>query len=192
MKTLKSLLILLIGLLGCSKSTPDPAFSGDTSAVLNEQAWGGFSTTWRNGITSDPSGVNTVNLIIQNKLPYPKARLQSPTLCAGYCGDQSLTFIGVPLAVGVYTVSTQQSCSASTNQVGVSFMTLIGGDVIRDQYKPDLTRNGTIRITRYDLQRGEIEGTFEVSLLRDNSSQSTSDAAERVNFKNGLFQAKLP
>ncbi|MVM31129.1 hypothetical protein GO755_13895 [Spirosoma sp. HMF4905] len=189
MKRFKWPLILLIGLLGCSKSTPDPALSGDTNAMLNDQAWGGFSTTWRN--PSDSCGINTINLSIENKLPYPKARLQAPALCAGYCGDQALTFLRIPLAVGVYTLSTPQPCQASTNKVGVSFMTLIGGDVIRDQYQLDLTKTGTIKITKYDPQRGEIEGTFEVSLIRDKSRQTTSDAAETVNFRNGLFRAKL-
>ncbi|MVM37980.1 hypothetical protein GO730_10880 [Spirosoma sp. HMF3257] len=190
MKTLKWLLIAFVGLLGCSKSTPDPAFSGDTRATLNGQAWGGFSTAWKN--PSDSCGINTVNLSIQNKLDYPKARLQAPAFCAGYCGDQSLTFTRIPLAVGVYSLSTHQPCSASTNQVGVSFTTLIGGDVVRDQYQPDLTKPGTITITKYDPQAGEIEGTFDVSLGRDNRSQTTSDAAEIVNFQNGSFKTKLP
>ncbi|MCX6218801.1 DUF6252 family protein [Spirosoma sp.] len=190
MKTLKWLLIAFVGVLGCSKSTPDPAFSGDTRATLNGQAWGGFSTTWKN--PNDSCGVNTINLNIQNKLSYPKARLQAPALCAGYCGDQSLTFTSIPLAVGVYTVSTHQPCSANTNQVGVSFTTLIGGDVIRDQYQPDSNKTGTIRITKYDPQADEIEGTFDVSLVKDNRNQMTSDAAPIVNFQNGSFKAKLP
>jgi hypothetical protein len=190
MKTIKWLLIIFIGLLGCSKSTPDPAFGGDTNASLNAQAWGGFSTTWKN--PGDSCGINAINLSIENKLPYPKARLQAPALCAGYCGDQSLTFIRIPLAVGVYTLSTPQPCRASTNQVGVSFTTLIGGDIIRDKYQLDLTKPATIKITKYDPQAGKIEGTFDVSLVRDNSRQATSDAAETINFRNGLFRAKLP
>ncbi|WP_461126273.1 hypothetical protein [Spirosoma aerophilum] len=190
MKTLQWLLIAFAGLLGCSRSTPDPAFSGDTKATLNGQAWGGFSTAWKN--PGDSCGINTITLSIQNKLSYPKARLQAPAYCAGYCGDQSLTFTRIPLSVGVYALSMHQPCPASTNQVGVSFTTLIGGDVIRDQYQPDLTRTGTIRITRYDPGAGEIEGTFDVSLVRDNRSQTKSDAAEIVHFQNGSFKTKLP
>jgi hypothetical protein len=71
-------------------------------------------------------------------------------------------------------------------------MTRIGGDVLRDQYRPDLTRTSTIRITRYDAQGGDIEGMFEVTLLRDNSRQPTSDAAETVYFQNGSFKTKVP
>lgn len=182
--------MVFVGLLGCSKSTPDPAFSGDTKATLNGQAWGGFSTAWKN--PGDSCGINTVNLSIQNKLPYPRARLQAPALCAGYCGDQSLTFSRLPLAVGIYTISTHQPCPAATNRVGASFTTLIGGDVIRNQYQPDSTKNGTIRITRYDPQSGEIEGTFDVSFVRDNRYQTTSDAAELVIFRNGSFNTKVP
>ena len=193
MKTVNWLLVLFIGLLGCSKTAPDPAFSGDTKAWLNEQAWGGFSTSWKN--PGDSCGINTINLSIENKLPCPKARLQATAYCAGYCGDQELTFIRVPLAVGVYSVyslSIPQPCQATTNQVGVSFTTLIGGDVIRDQYQLDSTRPATIKVIRYDPQAGEIEGTFDVSLVRDKRRQATSDAAETVNFRNGLFKAKLP
>lgn len=183
---------MLFGLLSCSKSTLDPALTENVSALLNEQPWGGIVSTWRNNSPSNSCGSSTVNLTIQNKLPYPKARLQAPALCAGYCGDQSLSFVGIPLTVGVYALSTHESCPASMSQVGVSFTTLVGGDVLLDQYRPDSTRTGTIRITRYDPQRGEIEGFFEVSLLRDKSRQATSDAAETVNFRNGWFMAKLP
>ena len=190
MKTVKWLLIIFTGLLSCSESTPDPAFSGDTKALLNEQAWGGFSITWKN--PSDSCGINTISLSIQNKLAYPKARLQAPAFCAGYCGDQSLTFIRIPLAVGVYTLSIPQPCPVSNNQVAVSFTTLIGGDVVRDKYQLDLSKPATIKITKYDPQAGEIKGNFDVSLSRDNSRQTTSDAAETLNFRNGFFTAKLP
>lgn len=190
MKTIQWLLIALIGLLGCSKSTPDPVAGEDTKANLNGQGWSGISTAWKN--PSDSCGTNTINLTIQNKLSYPKARLRAPAICAGYCGDQSLSFTRIPLAVGVYGLSTHQPCSASPNQVGVSFTTLIGGDVIRDQYQPDLTRTATIKVTRYDPQGSEMEGTFEVTLLRDTRRQLTSDAAETVHFQNGSFKTKLP
>lgn len=190
MKTLRFLLITLVGLIGCSKSTPDPLVSEDTKASLNGQAWSGFSTAWKT--SNDSCSMNTINLTIQNKLAYPKARLQAPANCVGYCGDQSLVFTRIPLAVGVYTLSTYQPCSVSSNQVGVSFTTLIGGDVVRDQYQPDLTKTGTIKITKYDPQGGIIEGTFDVTLLRDTSRQLTADAAETVQFQNGSFKTKLP
>jgi hypothetical protein len=188
MKTIKWLLIIVVELLGCSKSALDPILNGDANALLNEQAWGGFSTTWKN--PSDSCEVNTVNLSIQNKLPYPKARLLAPTDCSGYCGDQSLTFTRIPLAVGVYTLSTPQPCRVGTNQVGVGFATLIGGDVIRDYYRLDLTKPATIKITKYDRRTGEIEGTFDVSLVRDTRGQTTFDAAATINFRNGFFRAK--
>lgn len=190
MEAVKGILILFLGLLSCSRSTPDPDFDGDAKATLNEQTWGGFSATWKN--PTDSCGVNAINLSIQNKLPYPKARLQASTNCVGYCGDQSLTFIRIPLAVGVYTLSTPQPCRVGANQVGVSFVTLIGGDVVRDQYQLDVTKPATIKISRYDPQVGEIEGTFDVRLVRDKSRQVASDAADIVNFTKGTFKAKLP
>lgn len=190
MKIIKGLLILFVGLLGCSKSTPAPDHNEDAKATLNKQTWGGFSATWKN--PSDSCGVDAINLTIQNKLPYPKARLQAATNCVGYCGDQSLTFIRIPLAVGVYTLSTPQPCRSNTNQVGVSFTTLIGGDVVRDQYQLDVTQPATIKISRYDPQAGELEGTFDVRLVRDKSRQVTSDAADILTFTNGTFKAKLP
>lgn len=163
MKTCTWLSIVFIGLSGCSESTPDPALSGDANAVLNEQTWSGFSSTWKNDTAIDPCGLNTVNLTIQNKQPYPKARLQAPAYCVGYCGDQRLTFMGIPLAVGVYTLATHRPCPARTNQVGVSFTTLVGGDVVRDQYQPDSTRAGTIRIT--DMTRSEVNSKALSTLL---------------------------
>ncbi|GAB3804576.1 hypothetical protein GCM10028819_36320 [Spirosoma humi] len=190
MKTLQWFLIALVGLLGCSKSTPDPQVGEDTKAILNGQSWSGFSTAWKT--PSDSCGLNSVNLRIQNKLSYPRARLLAPANCVGYCGDQSLDFTRIPLAVGVHTLSTYQPCSAGSNQVGVSFTTLIGGDVVRDQYQPDLTKAGTIEITKYDPKSGEIEGSFDVTLIRDNRRQPTSDAAETIHFQNGSFKTKLP
>ncbi|AKD53869.1 hypothetical protein [Spirosoma radiotolerans] len=190
MKTLKWLLIAVVGLVGCSKPTPDPQVAEDTKATLNGQAWSGFSTAWKT--PSDSCSMNTINLSIQNTLPYPRARLLAPANCAGYCGDQLLSFTRIPLAVGVYTLSAHQPCSANPTQVGVSFMTLIGGDVLRDQYQPQLTKAGTITITKYDSQGGEIEGSFEVTLVRDDRWQPTSDAAETVQFQNGSFRTKLP
>lgn len=190
MKTLKWVLLSLVGLMSCSKSTPDAVSTEDARASLNGQAWNGVSTAWKN--SADSCGMNTVNLSIQNKLPYPKARLQASANCADYCGDQSLTFTRVPLAVGVYTVSTHQPCSASANPVGVSFTTLIGGDVVRDQYQPDLTKTGIIKITKYNPQSGELEGTFDVYFARGNNRQITSDAAKTVHFQNGSFKTKFP
>lgn len=190
MKTRNWLLMALVGLMGCTKSTPDPQVGEDTTATLNGQAWSGFSTARKT--PSDSCGLNSIYLSIQNKLSYPRARLQAPVNCVGYCGDQSLVFTRIPLAVGVYTLSTHQPCSLSANQVGVSFTTLIGGDVIRDQYQPDLSKAGLLKITKYDPQDGEIEGTFDVTLVRDNRWQPVSDAAETVHFQNGSFRTKLP
>ena len=190
MKTSKWLSILLVGLVGCSTNTPDPLVGGAATAILNGQGWSGFSTARKNA--GDSCSLNTINLTIQNKLAYPKARLLAPTDCIGYCGDQVLTFTGLPPAVGVYTLSTSQSCSVSPKQVGVRFTTLISGDVLRDQYQPDLTKTSTIRITRYDAQGGDIEGTFAVTLVRDKRWQPTSDAAETVQFQNGSFRTKVP
>ncbi|QJD79599.1 DUF6252 family protein [Spirosoma rhododendri] len=190
MKTGKWLSMVLIGLVGCSKPTPDPLVSEDTTATLNGQAWRGFSTTWKT--TNDSCGLNTINLAIQNKSAYPKARRLAPANCVGYCGDQVLTFTRIPPAVGVYTLSTSQPCSVGKQQVGVSFVTLIGGDVLRDQYQPDLTKTGTITITSYDARGGTIEGTFEVTLVRDTRRQPTSDAAETVQFQRGSFKTALP
>lgn len=190
MKTSKWLSIVLVGLIGCSTATPDPLVSEDTTATLNGQAWSGFSTAWKNA--GDSCGPNTINLIIQNKLAYPRARLLAPAFCAGYCGNQLLTFTRLPPAAGVYTLSASQPCAVSPNQVDVSFMTLIGGDVLRDQYQPDLTKTSTITITRYDAQGGEIEGTFEGTLVRDKRWQSTTDAAETIYFQNGSFKTKVP
>lgn len=51
---------------------------------------------------------------------------------------------------------------------------------------------GIVKITKYDPQSGELEGTFDVSLVRDNSRQITSDAAESVHFQNGSFKTKFP
>lgn len=190
MKTSNWFSILLVGLVGCSTHTPDPLVGEDATATLNGQAWSGFSTAWKN--TSDSCSLNTVNLTIQNKLAYPKARLLAPAYCAGYCGDQVLTFTRLPPAVGVYTLSMSQPCSVNPRQAGVGFVTLIGGDVLRDQYQPDVTQTSTIRITRYDAQGGDIEGTFVVTLVRDNRRQATSDAAETVYFQNGSFKTKVP
>lgn len=190
MKTSKWFSIALVGLVGCSTNTPDPLAGEDATATLNGQAWSGFTTAWKN--TGDSCSLNTINLTIQNKLAYPKARLLAPAYCAGYCGDQSLTFTGLPPAVGVYTLSTSQPCSVSLKQAGVSFMTLVGGDVLRDQYQPDLTKTSTIKITRYDAQGDELEGTFEVTLVRDTRRSSTPDAAETVYFQHGLFKTRVP
>jgi len=190
MKTSKWLSMALIGLVSCSTATPDPLVSEDATATLNGQVWSGFSTAWKNA--GDSCILHTINLTIQNKLAYPKARLLAPAFCAGYCGDQVLTFTRLPPAVGIYTLSTSQPCSVSPKQVGVSFMTLIGGDVLRDQYQPDLTKINTIKITRYDAQGGDIEGTFAVTLVRDNRRQITSDAAETVQFQRGSFKTKVP
>ncbi len=159
-------------------------------ATLNGQAWRGFSTVWKN--SGDSCSQHTINLTIQNKLAYPKARLHAPANCTGYCGDQLLAFTRVPLSTGVYRLSTLQPCSANPSQVNVSFTTLIGGDVIRDQYQPDLNQTGTLTITRYDPQGGVIEGTFAVVLVRDKRRQTTTDAADTLTFKNGTFISKLP
>lgn len=192
MKSVTCYLVLFFGMLACSGPTPDPAFKGEASALLNEQAWGGIIQTWRGNASAGACASNTVNLNIQNKLPYPKARLLAPDDCAGYCGDQSLVFTSIPLSVGSYPLSRPQPCSAGTDQVGVSFTTLIGGDVIRDHYQPDSTKTGTITITRYNPQKGDIEGTFNITLVRSTNRQTTTDAAAVVVFRNGVFKAKLP
>lgn len=190
MKTSKWLSIVVIGLVGCSTNTPDPVASEDTTATLNGQPWLGISTA--QNTPNDSCGLKTFNLTIQNKLAYPKARLLAPANCIGYCGDQVLSFTRIPPAVGVYTLSATQPCSVGLNRVGVSFITLIGGDVLRDQYRPGSARTGTITITKYDAQGGEIEGTFEATLVRDSRRQPTTDAAEIVQFQNGSFKTKLP
>ncbi|GAB3044829.1 hypothetical protein [Spirosoma pulveris] len=74
----------------------------------------------------------------------------------------------------------------------MGFTTLIGGDVIRDQYQPDLSKAGLLKITKYDPQDGEIEGTFDVTLVRDNRWQPVSDAAQSIHFQNGSFKTRLP
>lgn len=183
-------MVAFVSLLGCSRSTPDPVSGEDTRAILNGQAWSGFATVWKN--SSDSCGRNTVNLTIQNKLDYPRARLHTLANCIGYCGDQSLVFARIPVATGVYRLSTLQPCSVSPNQVSVSFTTLIGGDVLRDQYQPDVTRTSTLTITRYDPQAGAVEGTFDLVLVRDKRRQTTTDAADTLTFQNGTFTSKLP
>ncbi|QKZ14328.1 hypothetical protein [Spirosoma sp. KUDC1026] len=185
-------LFFLVGILGCSTSTPDPTPGSNAYAHLNGQAWSGIINAWQSNANSGSCTVNTVNLSIQNKQPYPKARMLAPAFCAGYCGDQSLSFTHIPLATGTYPLSAHQPCPTTPKQVGVSFTTLSGGDILLDTYKIDSTQQGRLTITRYDSKHREIEGIFDVTLRRVNTRQVTSDAAEVLQFRQGNFWAKLP
>lgn len=184
------LLVLFLPFSACTKSDPDPELDGNTQALVNGKRWVGQATAWRSSIEGGFCGNNTVNLTIQSSLPYPKGgRLASSGFCFD-CGTQNLAFTKIPLAVGVYAVSEPQPCQVS-DKVGGSFYTLIGGDVLQDQYLPHATYAGTIQIIRYDSAAAEFEGIFDLLMVRDSSRRNVSNAAEMILFQKGSFKVKL-
>lgn len=191
MRTFTWVLFLSVGIMCCKKNDPIPSSNGDVNALLNEEAWSGITVVRIPNAQNEPCGINTFTMSVQNKLPYPKARVKAPATCGGYCPDQMLTFARIPLAVGVYPVSILLPCQAIDNKVGVSYTTISGGDVFRDIYKLDSTKTGMVKITRYDPSSLEVEGTFDMS-FRATGGVNPSDAAENVHFRNGSFRIKLP
>ncbi len=178
--------------MSCGKDGPNPDLGANTRALLNDQPWDGLATAWQANVQNEPCAANTFTISITSSSPYPKgARVQAPAFCVD-CGTQSLNFNRIPRAVGQYTFTPSQPCSSAVvGRVGASYITLIGGDVIQDQYQPRPTQSGTLAITRYDTVLAEVEGTFEITLVRDTTRPAYSDAAPTARFRNGRFKVKL-
>ncbi|RYC68489.1 hypothetical protein [Spirosoma sordidisoli] len=183
---------MLMGAMSCGKDGPNPDLGANTRALLNDQPWDGLATAWQPNVQNDPCAVNTFTLSITSRYPHPKgARVQAPAFCVD-CGTQSLNFSRIPRAVGQYTFAPAQPCSSAVaGRVSASYITLIGGDVIQDQYRPHATQSGTLAITRYDTVLAEIEGTFDITLARDTTRPANADAAPTARFRNGRFKVKL-
>lgn len=99
----------------------------------------------------------------------------------------------IPPKIGTYKIQ-RTSAHSEADTTGIFYNTLEDdGDVILDiYYLNESDTSHFVEITSYDTKTDIIEGTFQVSLIRDDSRPKRHPSiADTIQFTNGRFRTKI-
>lgn len=155
------------------------------TALLNDSVWYGRAHLTKEQIkVGGRSNWFAANFVTD--LPHSKHIAQSQNLrhtgCLTPCvPSQILSFDRVPLAVGTFKLSA--SNTDRNRNIQVRYDLLSGGDAITDTYLLQIGSDSWIRITKYDLKAGVVEGAFKLRMVNTNG--------RKAYFKDGNFRANI-
>jgi hypothetical protein len=164
----------------CKKEVARPeVYWGEASAELNGQHWsakirGAKSTT--GGIEQKP----VLNIVLD--------RFNQDDILR-----ESLYLFKIPNRKGQYKIY-QTIANTEADTTGVFYATVEDdGDVILDIYHLNETDSAHfVQITAYDAKTTIVEGTFQVSLIRDATRPKRHPSIlDTIRFTNGRFKTKI-
>ncbi len=152
---------------------PDPdEFNSHVSALLNGEPWYAFMN-WRQEsyINKDTSGFHFA--IFRN----------------GVLRGQ-LSIDWMPLKVGTYSIREHPEFAIDRGNYATYYGILADGDLAGEIYRSSSdTAFHFFALDKYDLVKQEVEGRFQVELIKD-PSRDFFDTPDTLRFTNGRF--KLP
>ncbi|WP_461092075.1 hypothetical protein [Spirosoma gilvum] len=173
------------------------------TALLNDSVWFSSAFAQREHIVDGMDcTLNQFALGLSTDLPHARSGGE-PTKGITGCTDQCiptqlLGFRRIPLAVGCYQLSDLKTCVESSRTTAVDYRWLVGGDIIINHFYPRGTTirksrgvvveipgydNSWLEVTQYNPKTGQVEGTFEMTLL--------SRKGEIARFTKGSFRVTL-
>ena len=181
---------LFVSCLACSRQlnvptllTFDSRYS--VNALRNDSAWFGKTYASKGYVIANKlCTANQFGVGFQTDIPHDRGYYDHKaaiTGCMEKCmPTQILSFSGIPLIIGRYTLASLATCKWSPSASVSSYYLLDGGDVTAVEFAG---KEGWIQLTKYDSVKEEVEGSFEVTLA--------SRKGEIVHFTKGTFKAKL-
>jgi len=107
--------------------------------------------------------------------------------------DDSLTFLAIVQPgneeVLFMRIKFDGVGSYSLNKGQASYYSTVGRDVIVSRYALAPHVTGQLTITNYDAYHKQVEGTFDISLVKNYSNGDKKP--DTLRFRNGLFKGKL-
>jgi hypothetical protein len=95
----------------------------------------------------------------------------------------------IPIRLGDHTVYDDHKNRTTT--VGIYARLLADGDVSDAAWRPDLSKNNYVRLTKIDLENRQLEGEFDLHFKIIIQGKHGTAFSERINFKSGKFRAKI-
>jgi hypothetical protein len=190
MRVLTYVVCLFVSCLACSRQlnvpTP-PTFDSrySVNALRNDSTWFGKASASKGYVINNkPCTANQFGVGFQTDIPHDRGyydRKAAITGCMEKCmPTQILSFSGIPLVIGKYTLASLAACKWSPSASVSSYYLQDGGDVTAVEFEG---KEGWIQLTKYDSVREEVQGSFEVTLA--------SAKGEIIHFTKGTFKAKL-
>jgi hypothetical protein len=157
----------------CKEEYAEPEYYwGEATAELNGQYW--ISKIW---------GAERNNLIDITLHKFNQANLRR----------ENFFLYKIPPQIGVYKIL-KTSADSAADTTGIFYNTLEDdGDVILDIYHLNETDSTHfVQITAYNEKTTIVEGTFQVSLIRDATRPKRHPhIADTLRFTNGRFKTKI-
>jgi hypothetical protein len=153
-------------------------YSGVAQALKNEKKWKPFIYATHN--RREPNYIY-ITMDIYNKQGFER---------------ESLALHHVPKKEGMSLIKPRDIIENFEDENNIrhysSYYTSIAdGDVTCSSYQVDdsVEVAGYVNVTKYDEKSGKIEGTFEVTLVKERSCET--DAPDTLHFTNGVFSTKV-
>lgn len=160
---------------GKMTATPDPdEFNSDVSALMNGEKWYAYmnwsSSSYIGRDTQGFSFIVTKDDILR----------------------EQFSFFDIPLKTGVYSISQLVPSVWSTTEPTSFYVTVLeDGDVAGEMYYSSAdTAFHFFALDKYDLVKQEVEGRFQVELIKD-PSRDFFDTPDTLRFTNGRFKLRV-